>query len=299
MSLRLEVVPEKCVIIRRGRTCVAASWFGPFVRRPFVYPFLGPGDREVTRLGHPNDPTGHSHHRGIWIAHHDVGGVDFWSERKDTGRVEQTAISDIRASGPSVGALLRCSWLRPDGVELLIEHRRLAFTDLGRGELALDIDTRFEAAKEPVTLGKTNFGILGVRVAHTMRVHENLGGTIVNSNEAEDEAGCFGQHAEWIDYSGPVPITLPKGAAKPKRGEGLPATIVGIACFDHSKNSPRETQWHVRDDGWLGPGLTRDAARSVEPGRPVRARYRLESHAGRPWQADIAGRFQRWRSATD
>jgi hypothetical protein len=89
-----------------------------------------------------------------------------------------------------------------------------------------------------------------------MAVAEGLGGEVLNSNEAENEAGCHWQHADWCDYSGPVPLLGPFREAIP---EGiLPSGIAGIACFNHPANSPADTIWHVRDDGWMGACLTFD-----------------------------------------
>ncbi len=299
MTLTLAVVPEKAVVIRRRKTIVSASWFGTGVIRPFIYPFRGPYDRDVTRLGHPGDPVGHSHHRGIFFAHHDVGGFDFWSEKRGVGRVVQRGVSDITAEGNAVSATLDLAWIGPAGQQLVREKRKLTFHDLRGGELALDVDMSFEAVKDPVVFGKTNFGLLGIRVARTMRVHEGLGGLIQNSNEGENETGCFGQHAGWVDYSGPVPLGFdPKAKRRTKLSEfatSMPATIVGIACFDHPQNSEGDTAWHVRDDGWMGPGWTRDAPRTLKPGSPLRARYHLLAHRGRPWDADVATRYRGWR----
>jgi hypothetical protein len=299
MALKLEIVPDKVITIRRGSTVVSGCWFGPFVRRPYIYPFVGPQNLELTRLDHPLDPISHSHHKSIWVAHADVGGVDFWSERKGSGTIVQEGISEIINKGDQVGALLLMSWRDSSGKKLLVEKRRLTFTDLPLGQLALDIDTTFEAASAPVTLGKTNFGILGIRVARTMRVHEGLGGIIYNSGEAENEDGCFGQHADWCDYSGPVPLAIDAKKdtrARAEKERFIPAAIVGVACFSHPSNSKRGTQWHVRDDGWIGPGLTRQGSLSVRPGAPVRARYRIESHSGRPWQSRIGDRYRLWAS---
>ncbi len=140
MALRIEIVPEKAVVVFREKTIVAASWFGPTVLRPYVYPFLGPGDRELTRLGHPLDPLGHSHHRSIWIGHHDVSGVNFWEESSRAGRIAQTAAAIGAAEGNEVRVVLDCSWTAPDGKAILIEKRALAFIDLDEGELAIEID---------------------------------------------------------------------------------------------------------------------------------------------------------------
>ncbi len=61
--------------------------FGSEYPRPFFYPFAGPSGTSLTRMGHPGAEN-HDHHRSVWFAHHDVGGVDFWSDNTD-GRVKQ------------------------------------------------------------------------------------------------------------------------------------------------------------------------------------------------------------------
>jgi hypothetical protein len=297
VALKLEVVPEKAVVIRRGESIVAASWFGPAVLRPYVYPFLGPGDVELTRLGHPLDPVGHSHHRSIWMGHHDVAGANFWEEAAGAGRIEQRAATVRAAEGESVSVLLDCVWRTADGKALLAEARGLTFHDLAGGELALEIDTVLQPPEEgakPVVLGDTPFGLLGIRVARTLRVADGLGGAILNSNEGQDERGCFWQHAEWCDYSGPAPIPAPRDS-KLEPGK-LPAVVAGIACFNHPANSDADTLWHVRDDGWMGPCISKGAPRTIVAGAPLRARYYILAHAGHPWDARVPERHRAWRA---
>src|SRR5688500_13275455 len=55
--------------------------FAPELRRPFLYPVIGPSGRSLTRMGHPHDPESHSHHNSIWISHNDVNGISFWDDR--------------------------------------------------------------------------------------------------------------------------------------------------------------------------------------------------------------------------
>jgi len=297
MPLKLEIVPQKAVVVRRDKVTVAASWFGPLVQRPYIHPFLGPDDREVTSTFHADDPVGHSHHRSIWIAHHDVSGVNFWEEGPSSGRIEQVAATVLAAEGDQVAVRLECEWRTPAGKVLLNEKRTLAFIDLPRGELALEIDTTLLPVPQEkdgaITLADTPFGLLGIRVPRTVRVAEGLGGQIMNSQEAEDEKGCFWQHADWCDYSGPVP--LPSDPKQRKPGDPLPWATVGIACFDHPDNSPGDTLWHVRDDGWMGPCISKGEPRKLTAGQSLRVRYRLEAHGGRPADARIGERYRLWR----
>ena len=55
--------------------------YGKELRRPFVFPLIGPAGRSLTRMGHPHDPDSHSHHNSVWIAHESVNGISFWGDR--------------------------------------------------------------------------------------------------------------------------------------------------------------------------------------------------------------------------
>ena len=59
------------------------------VSRPFLYPILGPDGEHFTRRW-PQEEVGgekdHPHHRGMWWAHGDANGVDFWSEQRMPAR---------------------------------------------------------------------------------------------------------------------------------------------------------------------------------------------------------------------
>jgi hypothetical protein len=210
----------------------------------------------------------------------------------------------LAAEGETVRVRLECLWKAADGKLIAIEDRSLEFTDLGDAlALEIGIELRPGSKETPLVLGDTPFGLLGIRVARTMSVAAGLGGAILNSNEGENEKGCHWQHADWCDYSGPVVAfppagggqAPPAGAAPPPPGPGVPAAMAGIACFNHPANGPEDTLWHVRDDGWMGPCISKGGARTVPPDGALKARYRIEGHRGRPAEAGIAERYREWR----
>jgi hypothetical protein len=225
-------------------------------------------------MGHPQDPETHSHHNSIWISHHDVNGNSFWG---DTGnarivhkRAEKLTDSDEQSSFLVVNA-----WIGGDGKTVLNEKRMTSAVDLGKGEWLLLIDLELEAANGTVTFGKTPFGLIGVRMAKSIGVHDG-GGRIRNSEGGVNETGVFWKPARWVDYSGLIQTDV----------------VEGITLMDHPRNPNHPSVFHVRNDGWMGASLTHSAPLTLEKGKTLRVRYGMFVHAGMPPQESLD---QRWR----
>jgi len=241
-------------------------WFSPLQPRPFWYPMAGPEGRSLSRMGHPHDPVGHSHHNSVWISHHDVCGVSFWNDRGE-GRIVHQAVDRLEDGPRSASMLSRNAWVHgPDGKVLMSERRRAEVEVLDAGHWRLLIDLQLEAPPHSsVTLGATPFGIIGVRMAKTIGVLDG-GGRILSSEGQVNEKDIFRKPARWVDYSGPITA---QGRA-------------GIALMDHPANPGHPCPFHVRDDGWMGVCLTLDRPLVIEPGHPLRLRYALWVHPGVP-----------------
>jgi hypothetical protein len=275
---RMQALPQPCeqVSFQRDGVEIARFHFGPTLKRPFVFPLIGPAGRSLTRMGHPHDPVGHSHHNSVWIAHNDVNGVSFWADTgKNSGRivhqrVEKLTDGDTEASVTSVHA-----WIDDATKKTLLTERRTTTVQvLDKGEWLLILDLQFEA-KDEVTLGKTPFGMIGVRMAKSIGVNDG-GGTIRNSNGQVNEKEVFWKAAKWVDYSGAI----------------ADKTVEGITLFDHPGNPNHPAMFHVRNDGWMGASLTFDAARKIEAGKSLRLRYGLYVHAGQPAVEALEGRWE-------
>jgi hypothetical protein len=244
--------------------------------RPFVFPVIGPAGRSLTRMGHPHDPVTHSHHNSVWISHHDVNGVSFWDDR-GKGRILVEHVEEFEDGNDEAAVLTVAQW-RADGVPLLNERRRTAMQLLPNDEWLLVIDLQLApTGTNDVTLGKTPFGLLGVRMAKTIGVHDG-GGTIRNSEGDVNEKGVLGKAARWVDYAGPITATAREG----------------ITLMDHPSNPNHPAVFHVRDDGWMCASLTFHAARVIKTGAPLRVRYALYVHAGVPPVADLQQRWERF-----
>ena len=78
--------------------------------------------------------------------------------------------------------------------------------------------------------------------------------------------------------------------------------IEGLTLIDHANNprcsGSKQVHWHVRDDGWIGPSLSRQAAVPLPREETVTYRYALLVHPD-PCSPDqinpIADRFDNRR----
>jgi hypothetical protein len=274
---RLQLVPQPYdqLSFQRDGQEIARYHFDPALRRPFVFPLVGPAGRSLTRMGHPRDPETHSHHNSVWVAHHSVNGVSFWEDRAE-GRIVQARVESIEDEGGDVAAVTTTNeWVNLDGETLLRERRRTQVALLEKGEWVLVLDLRLEPGVGKVTFGKTPFGLVGVRMAKTIGVNDG-GGTIRNSGGGVDEKEVLWKRAKWVDYSGPVTRDA----------------VEGVTLMDHPSNPNHPTFFHVRNDGWMGTSLTYDAERVVEPGKPLVLRYGLYVHGGMPTPEQINRRWE-------
>lgn len=237
--------------------------FANTLRRPFVFPIQGPSGRSLTRMGHPHDPVGHSHHNSFWVSHYRVNGFDFWGDRgADKGVIRHDRVEKLEDGDHHAAVISSGTWLGPDQQVLLKEKRRTALRPLEDGSYLLLLDLHLQAVLPEVTFGKTPFGLVGVRMAKTLGVHDG-GGRILNSEGSINEEGVFWKPAKWVDYAGLI----------------APERVEGITLMDHPANPNHPTVFHVRNDGWMGASLTFHEDRVLQKGEALQLRYGLLVHA--------------------
>src|SRR5205085_742227 len=107
---RLQLVPQPYdqVSFQRDGQEIARYHFGHDLRRPFVFPLIGPAGRSLTRMGHPRDPESHSHHNSVWVSHNSVNGVSFWDDRSK-GKIVHRRVEKLEDEGNDVAAITTAS----------------------------------------------------------------------------------------------------------------------------------------------------------------------------------------------
>ena len=267
------------------------------VPRPFFYPVLGPDELAMTRKWPVEQTTDeqqdHPHQRGLWYAHSNIDGFDFWTEGKRCKIDHQKFLA--LEPGKDSGTIVELNnWLDPDGTLVCSDTRTIRIYNRPGDQRLLDFNITFQApSNKPVVFGDDKDGTLATRVAETMRLQDRNKkpgqGHIVLSTGLRDEE-TWGKRADWCDYYGPV------------NGQ-----TVGVAIFDHPDNPRHPTWWHVRDYGLLAanPCGIHDFENkpkgsgelSVGAGQSITFRYRLYYHRGNETQAAVADHYHEYATS--
>jgi hypothetical protein len=262
--------------------------------KPYLYPMHSASGKMVLRHypmeDYPGEPRDHNHHRGLWFAHGDVNGYDFWSSdvrNKPNPKFGKIVLNKVAGtkSGQKAGLIrIMFDWQDPSGKTLLTESRTMTFHSDPKLRI-VDVDITL-APKERVVFGDTKEGTFGLRLAAPLQEQKGTG-EMVNAEGAEGEKNVWGKASPWVDYSGTLD------------GEKL-----GIAIFDHPQNPRHPVRWHSRAYGLFAAnpfGLaefvrdkSKDGTMTVEPGQRLRYRYRVVIHPGDAGSADIRELYRTW-----
>ena len=262
---------------------LTALHFDPLDMRPFWYPILGSKEMSLTRMGHPHDPLTHSHHNSVWISHNSVNELDFWGDQaKNQGRIIPVEVSREGYEDGDSSASMRMVNHWVNAADQTIQLREIRRTEIrpinGAQSWFMIIDLELAPQKgKTATFGATGFGLVAVRVAKSIGVHDG-GGRILNSEGQINEEQVFRKPARWCDYSGRISNAV----------DGL----AGITLMNHPMNPHNPTAFHVRNDGWMGCCLSLDTPVEVTESQKLRVRYALWVHDGIPKQEEIENQWQ-------
>jgi hypothetical protein len=258
--------------------------YGDQTPKPYVYPVMGPAGVPVTRLTHPHDPFTHNHHLSLWIGHENVGGVSFWGQLRNPARIAFDRIKKID-DGDQASLTILAQWLDGEKKPLLLDERIWTLSprydtvgSSGFGEYTLDLELKLTPVAPTLTLGRTNFGLVAVRVAKMMGTLDG-GGTIRNSEGQRNEKELMPhRRARWCDYS----------------GRPAPGVVNGVTLMDHPSNPNHPTYFHVRGDGWMGSSFTFESDCVIAREKPLVLKYRFYIHAGEGDPKALDAEWKRW-----
>lgn len=258
-------------------------YYGPDWAQPFLHPLRAASGLAITR-GYPvekieGESQDHIWHHGLWYAHGDLNGVDFWRDKgpQTTGRI--VIEGEPKTTRNAVSGRFRL--VAPGGK--VVATMEQAFRFRAEGDLRI-VDARItvHASKEaPLKFGDTEEGALGIRFRDEFR--EDRGAAITNSEGLKGTKQVWGKRAAWVDYTTTV------------NGEK-----VGAMILDHPANPKHPAFWHARNYGLCAVNpfgehdfmkdKTRDGSLTVPAGASVVFRYRVAIHPGE-LQADLASRL--------
>ena len=238
--------------------------YGGQYPRPSFHPVNGPSGANLVRMGHPGAPN-HDHHAGIWFAHNSIESFDFWANGTETQIRQRQWLDYIDGDDYAAMAVILDYYDGHEDRPLLNQHTVVALRPLPNEEYLIEIQLELQSPQGVVNLNQTNYGIIAVRVGASIAEHFG-GGRLTNSNGQVTEANIFGRPSAYMDYSGPV------------RGTNGVQLINGITLHDHKNNPSYPSKWHVREDGWMGPSINRDAPIQITQSEALRLRYQLHIH---------------------
>ena len=288
-----------------GGKAFTTYYFGPNSPKPYMAPLRSAQGTVVTR-GFPmrTDISGerhdHPHHRGLFFAHGDINGIDFWGEGQPTkasqtvngvyyptagelprGRTVFQKLDEVKAHGKKGAVKAEFELVGPDGKAIGAETQEYTFS----GDASLrTIDCVFTLTADqgvPIKMGDTKEGTFAIRVVNGLTEPKLK---MVNSEGKVGVDEIWGKRANWVDYSGEVD------------GESL-----GIAIFDNSANLKHPTYWHARDYGLFAVNPfgehefyhdpKRDGSVTIAKGESLTFRYRVLIHHGDATEAQIAAAY--------
>lgn len=246
--------------------------------RSYLWPVMSPAGIAVTA----ESPADHPHHNSVWV------GADHFNAHLPAakGRTEEATynfyIDDV-FQGRAPGRILETDiegeatghdrfrvrqtlewrgpteWAAPSGRVLAAEMRttELAIAD---DVSTIDITSSLRPTEQAVTIGPTRHAWFGVRIAESMNVNE--GGRLIDADGRAGGSQVTGEHAPWVDLSGPV-------------GGGHHA---GIAIFPDPRN--RWGAWFATDWGTVAINPFLDEARTIAAGEDATYGTRLIVHDG-------------------
>jgi hypothetical protein len=266
-------------------------------------------------------PADHPWHHALWFTIKFVNDENFWEEYGDFGTLRTTA---VESDGDTTTA--RLDWIAPDGASVrLHETRTLTVASIDADTYAIDWSEHLEVGA-PTTLDRTPFTTWGGYGGLTLRGAPDWTDTVITLDDGVARERTLGERSRWLAVEGTArardggangraEMTEPeRSGGEPRRSEppssgsdggasGAAEMTAGVTILDHPSNPRAPTPWYASNradtygEGWanfVNAALLWDESLTVEPGAPLRLRYRVLVHDG-VWTPDrIEREYAAW-----
>lgn len=291
-----KAAPDRIQVDIDGRS-YTTFYLAPEGNKPYVWPLSTPSGAVVTRHFPMEEFAGetkdHPHHRGLFFAHGDINGFNFWATEPGTrnppkgpqkASMKLKQVVEAKGGGKSGTIKAVFDGLDASGKPIMTETRTITFYS-DRRLRTIDYEIVVKAL-EPLTFRDTKEGTFGIRLATSM-TEDKGGGRMTNADGAETEKNVWGKRSAWVDYCGPVD-----------------GKTVGVAIFDNPANPRYPTYWHTRAYGLHAANIfgvrdftrdkSQDGSMTIEPNQSLRFRYRVVIHDGDTRAAGIADLYKQY-----
>ena len=167
-----------------------------FLMRPCVHPLYTPAGLPVTEMGAHNFP----HHKGVWIGHAQVNGVNFFHDLADAGWIVPVRVSsDADAERARID--LDLEWRDRRGTVVATETRTHALQRVGPAHV-LDMVSTLHASHGALELAVDNHAWAGCRLIDAL--DQDDGGRMRDSEGRQGADAINGRAVRWVDVNGDI-----------------------------------------------------------------------------------------------
>ncbi len=191
---------NRCMVRDGARPVMALNLGGSdkdlWLMRPCVHPLYTPAGLPVTEMGAHNFP----HHKGIWIGHAKLNGVNFFHDLAEAGWIVPVAES-CQADAAGARMVLELEWRDRRGTVLAAETRTHEVRRDGPAHV-LDVVTTLHASHGALELGVDNHAWAGCRAIDALDCDD--GGQMLDSEGRTSPDAVNGQQVRWVCDSGRI-----------------------------------------------------------------------------------------------
>ncbi|MDE2867961.1 MAG: PmoA family protein [Chloroflexota bacterium] len=239
-----------------------------FLMRPCVHPLYTPAGFPVTEMGAHNFP----HHKGVWIGHAQVNGVNSFHDLVDAGWIVPVRVaSDADVTCARID--LDLEWRDRRGTVVATEARRHEVRRAGPAHL-LDMVSTLHASHGALELEVDNHSWAGCRLIDAL--DQDDGGRMCDSEGRESADAINGHPVRWVDVRG-----------------AIGGHACGAALMAHPASSPVPTFARFYGASLLNPTMYEPL--TIVDGASWTFGTRIAAYDGSPPAADL----HRWWSEAD